>query len=58
MKEGAKTCKLEAQECLKHGKGRRNINETKQGKLEPKTEVTKTGCFGMGFWMVRFSQNI
>jgi hypothetical protein len=29
MKEGTKTCKPEAQECLRHGKGRRNINETK-----------------------------
>jgi hypothetical protein len=43
IKEVADAWKLEVQECLEHRKGRRNIKEPKQGKLEPKTEAVKIG---------------
>jgi hypothetical protein len=49
--------KFEAQDSLRRENGRRNIKESKQRKLKPKAEVTKIGYSGLGFRMVRFSQN-
>jgi hypothetical protein len=52
VKERDNTKKLEAQMSFKHGKGGKGIKEPKQRRLEPKAEATKTGCSGLGFWMV------
>jgi hypothetical protein len=57
IKKGDNTKKSGIQVCLRHGKGEKNIKESKQRRLEPKAEAAKTECSDLGFWTVQFFLN-